>query len=171
MLTTPLLCRWHGIASRVRTASPSFRLRGRGLQDHDAAASSVAPSIVHRVRVDPRRGCSAPARRGLPFWQSLFESSHSGRSRGIFFSPAGGTESFRPTDPPFFCPSSPLGLRGASVTNGAPLDLSRGPTNLRSDSFLRSFVFRFGSSQSGNKNGAQRRSFLAAPQTYVRTLL
>ena len=34
--------------------------------------------------------------------------------------PAGGTESFRPTVPPFFRASSPLGLRGASVTNGAP---------------------------------------------------
>ena len=35
-------------------------------------------------------------------------------------SPAGGTESFRPTVPPFFRASSPLGLRGASVTNDAP---------------------------------------------------
>ena len=100
MLTTSLLYRWHGIASRSRTASPSFHLRGlpslprnrmirlcqcdgRCLHAHDAAASSVAPSTAHRERVDTRRGCSAPARRGLLFWQSFFESSHSGRSRGI----------------------------------------------------------------------------------------
>ena len=152
VLTTSLLYRWHGIASRSRTASPSFHIRGlpslprnrmirlcqcdgRGLHAHDAAASSVAPSTAHLERVDPRRGCSAPARRGLLFGNH-FSNPVILVEVAAYPSPAGGTESFRPTVPPFFRASSPLGLRNASVTNGAP-----------------------------------RRSSLAAQQTYVKILL
>ena len=141
--------------------------------------------------------------------RSCQNTSPSGRSRGVPSRQASGSESLRPTVPPVFRPSSPSGLSEASAAQGAPLDISRGPTNLRSDSFIRSVVSRFGSSQSGNKkwcsaliisrgqhtcgqflfvrpvvlglalysqewhttffkHGAQRRSFLAAPQTYVR---
>ena len=120
------------------------------------AAISVVPSTAYRERVDPRRGCSASARCGLLFRQSFLESSPSGRSRGVPSRQASGSESLRPTVPPVFRPSSPSGLSEASAAQGAPLDISRGPTNLRSDSFIRSVVSRFGSSQSGNKNGAPR---------------
>ena len=57
------------------------------------AAISVVPSTAYRERVDPRCGCSASARCGLLLWQSFFESSHSGRSRGSPGSPAGRSES------------------------------------------------------------------------------
>ena len=57
------------------------------------AAISVVPSTAYRERVDPRRGCSASARCGLLLWQSFFESSNSGRSRGTPSSPAGRSES------------------------------------------------------------------------------